>query len=93
MSLVFYGEGDAVLPEQVFDLLLTSAGQSDVLGKFLHAGDDARRSRCGQPHHLLLVKLRVLEGCDPLDLVQQRGWQPGLLDEQPLREDAMDFLR
>jgi hypothetical protein len=73
MTLVLYDQSDAALSEHVFDLLLAAAGHSDMLGEFFRAGDDARRPCRGESHHLLLVELGILEGGDPLDLIQQSG--------------------
>ena len=62
-------------------------GRATCCRQVLGARDDPRRQRRRQPHALLLVELRVLEGGKPLDLVQERRGQAGLLDEEPLRED------
>jgi hypothetical protein len=55
-----------------------------VIGEILGTGDHPRGKGGRQPEALLLVELRVLEGAQTLDLVQVRGGQPGLLDEEPL---------
>ena len=59
-------------PKQRLQLLATPAGQSDVIGEILGAGDHPRGERGRQPQALLLVELRILEGRQSLDLVQER---------------------
>jgi hypothetical protein len=55
-------------------------------GSIRGARDDARRGGRREPHALLLVELRVLEGGQPLDLIDHGRGQLRLLDEEPLDE-------
>ena len=57
-----------------------------MLREIFGAGDHPRGERSRQPHALLLVELRILEGRNTLDLVEQRRGQTCLGDEEPLRE-------
>src|SRR6266403_3434158 len=56
----------------------------------LSTRNDTRSSRRGEAHPLFLVELRILEGCKPLELIQERRGQAALLDIKALREDAFD---
>lgn len=65
-----------------------SSWKANVLSQVFRAGDHPRRQRGGEAHALLLVELGVLEGGEPLDLVQEGRGQAGLLDEETLGEDT-----
>jgi hypothetical protein len=67
--------------------------RTSVLPGLLGAGDDARRERGRQSHILPLVELRVLEGRDALDLIQESTREPRLLDEEALGENRTDLTR
>jgi len=70
--LVLDLERDAVYPQQHLELGLASSRQAHELRQILGARDHSRRRRRREVHVLLLVELRVLEGREPLDLVDQR---------------------
>ena len=61
--------------------------------ELLGAGDDARGGRRREPHALFLVELGILEGRKPLDLVEERRWEAGLLNKQALREHGPHLFR
>jgi cobyrinic acid a,c-diamide synthase len=85
---ILHGQRNAHPAKQRLQLLATPPRQSDVIGEILGAGDHSRGERGRQPEALLLVELGILEGRQALDLVQVRGGQPGLLDEEPLSQHA-----
>src|SRR5258708_20383993 len=80
-----------MLAKQRLEICPAASRKSNVLRQFLRAGDHARRGRCRETHALPLVELGVLEGCQPLDLVEQWRWQAGLLDEELLGENGADL--
>jgi len=71
VTLVINGERDTMFSEQVFEIAAAASRQRDVFRKLFGAGDDPRRDRRRQPHAVPLVEFWVLEGGEPLDLVQQ----------------------
>ena len=64
-----------------------------MLREIFGAGDHSRGERRRQSHALLLVELRILEGRNTLDLVEQRRGQTRLRDEEPLREHRRHSIR
>ena len=70
--LVLHVEGDSVFAQQRLELRTASPRKAHVPCQVLCAGDHPRRHGGGETHALPLVELRVLEGGEPLDLVQQR---------------------
>jgi hypothetical protein len=73
-----------ILVEEGLEIGAAPPRQGDVLGEFLSTGDHAGSERGGQSHPLFLVELGILECGQPLDLVEERGREAGLRDEQPL---------
>ena len=65
-------ERDAMHAEQLFEVGLAAARESQVFRQILGARDHSRRRRRRQAHALLLVELRILEGGEAFDLVQER---------------------
>src|SRR5258708_17872560 len=80
-----------MLAKQRLEICPAASRKSNVLRQFLRAGDHARRGRCRETHALPVVELVVLEGSQPLDLVEQWRWQAGLLDEELLGENGADL--
>ena len=64
-----------------------------MLWMILGAGDDPWGGGRREPHRLLLVELGVLEGGQPLDPVDQEGWQPHLFHEESLGKNRPDLCR
>ncbi len=87
-ALVLDFEGHTVLAQQRLELGLTASRQAHVLREILRARDHARGRGRGEAHALLLVELRVLEGREALDPVDQRRREARLLDEELLGEDG-----
>ncbi len=83
-ALVLDDELHALISEQGLEVGQASTGDCQMLWKVLGAGDDSRRAPRRQAHPLLLVELGILEGGEPLNLVEQRRGQARLLDEEPL---------
>lgn len=86
-------EPDSVLTEKCLQIGPAAPRKGDVPLQLLRAPDHPRCQGGREAHALLLVELRVLEGSQPLDLVEHRGGQPGLLDEETLREGRSHSLR
>lgn len=70
LTPVLDGQGAPRAAEERLEAIPTPPGQGDVLGKLLGARDDARGEGGRQAEPLLFVELRVLEGRQPLDLVE-----------------------
>jgi hypothetical protein len=92
-ALVVEPEANSVLGEQVAQVADAASRESKVSRVLLGAGDDPRRERRRGPHLLPLVELRVLEGREALDLIQERAREPRLLDEDALGENRTDLAR
>ena len=87
-ALVVDYQTHAILLEQGLEVMTASARQGDMLGEFLGARDHAWCARGGQEHPLLLVELGVLEGGQPLDLIEECGRKVGLEDVESLGQDG-----
>ena len=79
-------KSDTETAEQGVEIGSAASGQRDMLREIFGAGNHPRGERRRQSHALLFVELRILEGCNTLDLVEQRRGQTSLRDEEPLRE-------
>ena len=90
MTPILDGQAAARAAEERFEVIPTAPGQGDVLGKLLGARDDSRREMGREAKPLLLVELRILEGCQPLDLVELWGDQTDLLHEESLAQHGPD---
>src|SRR5574341_1912502 len=73
LPVVLDVEGHAVPAKQCFQLRTASPWKAYMPCQVFSTGDHSRRQSRREPHALLLVELRVLEGREPLDLVQEDG--------------------
>jgi hypothetical protein len=93
LALVLGHDRNPVFRKQREQVVLTAAGQRHVPRVLLRTSDHPGRLRRREPEVLPLVELGILEGGEPLDLVEEGRGKPGLLDEQPLGDDDADFGR
>src|SRR5947207_15985638 len=73
---------DVMCFKQLHYLGQTPTRQSNVVGEILATRDYSRLVKCGKPHHLCLIKFRILKCGQPEQTVQHRRRQPVLLDIQ-----------
>src|SRR5262249_33050376 len=71
-ALIIGLEGYSVAPKERVDIVTAPAWQTDEERQVFGARDHTRCHPCRQAHALLLVELRVLEGSETLELVDQR---------------------
>ena len=75
-----------MVPEQLGQVFATAARKREMLRQILGARDHPRGERRRQASLLPPVKLRVLEGREALDPIQEGRGQARLLDEETLRK-------
>jgi len=81
LALVLGHERNSVFRKQREQVVLTAAGQRYVPRVLLRTSDHPGRLSRREPEVLPLVELGILEGGEPLDLVEEGRGKPRLLDE------------